>query len=83
MLVEKEGKDGALAAYLGVTIESQGDGSLVLKQEGLIGRIIEATGMQGANPKKTLLLKSLSVIRMLNLLTTPIICGASSGCSTT
>ena len=53
MSVEKEGEDGALAAYLGVTIESQDDGSLVLKQEGLIDRIIEATGMQGANPKKT------------------------------
>ena len=33
MSVEKEGKDGALAAYLGIMTESQEDGSLVLKQE--------------------------------------------------
>ena len=29
------------------------DGGLILKQEGLIDRIIEATGMQDANPKDT------------------------------
>ena len=53
MSVEKEGGDGALANYLGVSISKREDGTLVLTQQGLINRIIEATGMQGANSKKT------------------------------
>ena len=51
--VEKEGGDGALTSYLGVTVDQQADGTMILKQQGLIDRIIQATGMQDANPKKT------------------------------
>lgn len=51
--VEKEEDDGGLANYLGVAIDKGDDGTLTLRQVGLIDRIIEATGMQDANPKPT------------------------------
>ena len=52
-VLDKEEADGGLANYLGVSIEKGPKGSLVLKQVGLIDRIIEATGMQEAVTKPT------------------------------
>jgi hypothetical protein len=51
--VDKEASDGGLENYLGVAIDKGPDGTLILRQIGLIDRIIEATGMQDANPKST------------------------------
>ena len=50
-ILDKEEEDGGLANYLGVAIEKGPNGSLILKQVGLIDRILEATGMENANPK--------------------------------
>jgi hypothetical protein len=46
-------EDGALENYLGIGIEKNSKGELVLKQQGLIDRIIECTGLQEASIKHT------------------------------
>ena len=51
--IDKEESNGGLANYLGVSIDKGPEGTLILHQVGLINRIIEATGMQDANPKST------------------------------
>ena len=51
--IDKEEADGGLANYLGVAIDKGPNETLILRQVGLIDRIIEATGMKNANPKST------------------------------
>lgn len=51
--LDKECDDGGLEAYLGVDIAPQADGSLILRQTGLINRILEALDITNANPKAT------------------------------
>ena len=57
--VDKEESDSGLASYLGVSIDKANDGTLILRQQGLIDRIIEATGLQDANGKQTPATKTL------------------------
>jgi hypothetical protein len=47
-------REGDLSAYLGIQItKSPLDGSLTLTQEGLIQRVLAATGLQHSNPSST------------------------------
>ena len=51
--INKEESDGGLANYLRVSINKGPEGMLILRQVSLFDWIIEATGMQDANPKST------------------------------
>ena len=51
--LDKEGEHGDLAGYLGIDLGKEADGSIHMTQTGLIERIIEALGLEAANPKHT------------------------------
>jgi hypothetical protein len=46
-------REGTFSEYLGIQYEQREDGSIVMKQTGLIEKIIVATGMEECNPNAT------------------------------
>ena len=46
-------REGSFTEYLGISYSKGTDGTIVMTQEGLIDKIIEATDMNGCNPNRT------------------------------
>lgn len=46
-------REGSFTDYLGINYAKTAGGTITMTQEGLIDKIIEATGMQGCNPNRT------------------------------
>jgi hypothetical protein len=53
LILDIESDPGSIANYLGIQIQEEDDGTLLLTQSGLIDRIIEAMDLKNANPKDT------------------------------
>jgi hypothetical protein len=53
LILDIESDSGSIANYLGIQIQEEDDGTLLLIQSGLIDRILEAMDLKNANPKDT------------------------------
>jgi hypothetical protein len=53
LILHIESDSGSIANYLGIQIQEEDDGTLLLTQSGLIDRIQEAIDLKNANPKDT------------------------------
>jgi hypothetical protein len=53
LILDVESDSGSIANYLGIQIQEEDDGTLLLTQSGLIDRILEAMDLKNANPKDT------------------------------
>jgi hypothetical protein len=53
LILDIESGSGSIANYLGIQIQEEDDGTLLLTQSGLINRILEAMDLNNANPKDT------------------------------
>jgi hypothetical protein len=51
LILDVESDSGSIANYLGIQIQEEDDGTLLLTQSGLINRILEAMDIKNANPK--------------------------------
>jgi hypothetical protein len=53
LILDIESQQGSIANYLGIQIQEQDDGTLLLTQSGLVERVLEAMDLEDANPKDT------------------------------
>jgi hypothetical protein len=53
LILDIESDSGSIANYLGIQIQEEDNGNLLLTQSGLIDRILEALDIKNANPKDT------------------------------
>jgi hypothetical protein len=53
LILDIESQQGSIANYLGIQIQEQDDGTLLLTQSGLVERVLEAIDLKDANPKDT------------------------------
>jgi hypothetical protein len=53
LILNIESDSGSIANYLGIQIQEEDDGTLLLTLSGLIDRILEAMDLKNANPKDT------------------------------
>jgi hypothetical protein len=53
LILDVKSDSGSIANYLGIQIQEEDDGTLLLTQSGLIDRILKAMDLKNANPKDT------------------------------